>query len=160
MASLSGGQVAPGARLAGWVAPGRGHLGLSAVMSGVTARSASIGARSDAARWSRFTLAAGPEARFDVGGTTVGARVQALAALLRVEGVGLTTTESDSSTQFGTAMGLHLGRPWGNATPWIGADLLVWPGRDRLKVTGLAEQGQLPRIELQLAAGLSLGRFP
>ena len=90
----------------------------------------------------------------------MGARVQALAALLRVEGVGLTTTASDSSTQFGTAVGVHVGRPWGNATPWIGADLLLWPGRDHLEVTGLADQGQLPRFELQLAAGLSLGRFP
>jgi hypothetical protein len=90
----------------------------------------------------------------------VGAHAQALAAVLHVEGVGLTTTASDSTAQFGTGAGVQVGRPWGNATPWIGGDLLFWPGHDRLEISGLAARGELPRLELQLAVGLSLGRFP
>jgi hypothetical protein len=88
------------------------------------------------------------------------AHAQLLAAMLRVEGVGLTTTASDSAAQLGTGVGVQVGRPWGNATPWIGADLLYWPGHDRLEIAGLTAQGQLPHLEVQVALGLSLGRFP
>jgi len=160
IAALAGGQVAPGARIGGWLAPGGWRLGLGVAVSGVTARTESVGARVDAARWSRFALAAGPQVRFEAGGMTVDAHAQALAALLRVEGVGLTTTATDSTGQFGTGVGVQVGRPLGNATPWIGADVLFWPGRDRLAIDGLASEGQLPRFELQLALGLSFGRSP
>jgi len=56
--------------------------------------------------------------------------------------------------------GVQVGRPWGNATPWIGADVLYWPGHDRLQIAGLAAEGELPHLEIQVALGLSLGRFP
>jgi hypothetical protein len=160
MASLTGGEVAPGARVGAWIAPGGWRLGLGAAVSATTARSEPVGPGPAAARWTRYALGAGPEARFAIGRMMVGAHARALAALLRVEGVGLPTTASDSTAQFGTGAGVHVGRPWGNATPWIGADLLFWPGRDRLEISGLAARGELPRLELQLALGLSIGRFP
>ncbi|HXJ21359.1 MAG TPA: hypothetical protein VMT03_14100 [Polyangia bacterium] len=158
--SVTGGQAAPGARIGGWIAPGGWHMGLGLTVSGVTARSAPVGAYADAARWSRVAFGAGPEARFDVGRTILAARAQGVAALLSVEGVGLSTTAASSSSQLGASLGVQAGRPWGNATPWVGLDVLVWPGRDRLEITGLADQGQIPRFELQLALGLSLGRMP
>ena len=43
---------------------------------------------------------------------------------------------------------------------WIGADVLYWPGHDRLEIAGLAAEGELPHVEIQVALGLSLGRFP
>jgi hypothetical protein len=160
LASLTGGDAAPGARVGGWIAPGGWRLGLGVALSGATARSEPVGPRPGAARWNRFALGVGPEARFNVGRTAVGARAHALAAVLNVEGVGLPTTASDSTAQLGTAVGVQIGRPWGNATPFIGADLLLWPGHDRLEISGLTAQGELPRVEVQLALGLSLGRLP
>lgn len=160
LASFSGGQVTPGARIDGRVAPAGGRLGLGVAVSGVTARSASVGDRAEAARWSRGAFGAGPDVRLVVGRTNVDLRVQVLAGLLYVEGVGLTTNTSGSTGQLGSGVGVHAGHPWGTATPWVGVDLQYWPGSDRLEIAGSADRGQLPRLELQLAAGLSLGRFP
>jgi hypothetical protein len=39
-------------------------------------------------------------------------------------------------------------------------DVLYWPGHDRLEIAGQAAQGELPHLEVQVALGLSLGRFP
>jgi hypothetical protein len=160
IASMTGGQVAPGARLGGWLARGGGHLGLGVTLSAATSRSEPVGGQSGAARWLRAALGLGPDLRTDVGKTLFGAHAQVLAALLHVEGVGLPTTASDTSPQLGMGAGVQVGRPWGNATPWIGADVLYWPGHDRLQIAGLAAEGELPHLEIQVALGLSLGRFP
>lgn len=160
LASLSGGQLAPGARIDGRVARAGARLGLGVAVAGVTARSASVGDRAEAARWSRIAFGAGPDVRFAMGRTNVDLRAQALVALLQVSGVGLTTNTSGSTAQLGAGVGVHAGRPWGTATPWIGLDLQYWPGPDRLEIAGVADRGELPRLELQLAVGLSLGRFP
>lgn len=160
MASSTGGQVAPGARLEGWIAPANRHLGLGVVLSGATARSESVGALSGAARWTRFAIGAGPDARLGVGRTTMDAHAHLLAAALHVEGVGLATNSSDTSAQFGAGAGVRIGRPWGNATPWIGADVLYWAGHDQLTIAGSSSRGELPHLEAQIAVGLSLGRFP
>jgi hypothetical protein len=160
LASVAGGQVAPGARVQGWVAPGGGHLGLGVAVSGATARSEPVGQLAGAARWTRIALGAGPEARFEAGRTMLGAHAQLLAGVLHVQGVGLETDASDTAVQVGAGAGVQIGRPWGNATPWIGADVLYWPGHDRLEIAGLTAQGELPRLEVQVALGLSLGRFP
>jgi hypothetical protein len=160
IASMTGGQLAPGARIGGWLAPRGGHLGVGVALSAATSRSEPVGAEAGAARWIRGALGVGPDVRADVGKTVLGAHAQVLAALLHVEGVGLPTTASDSSAQLGAGVGVQIGRPWGSATPWIGADVLYWPGHDRLEISGLAAAGELPHLEIQLALGLSLGRFP
>lgn len=159
IASLAGGQLAPGAALGGWIAPAGWRLGLGLDLSGTTARSESVGARADVARWSRFYLGAGPQAHLDVHEALVDVRVQGLVALLHVQGVGLSTTSSDTSTQLGAGAGIHVGWPWGNAAPWIGADALIWPGQESLVVGGSPATGTLPTFELQLSVGMSLGRF-
>ena len=160
LASLSGGQLAPGARVGGWVAPAGSRLGLGVSMSGVTTRAEAVGPRADAARWSRVAFAAGPQARFRAGRTTLDAQLQALAAVLRVEGVGLTTNQAATAAQLGMAAGVHVGRWWGNARPWIGVDLLLWPGRDRLEIAGQTAHGELPHLEVQFAVGVNMGRVP
>jgi hypothetical protein len=160
LASLSGGQLAPGARIGGWVAPPGSRLGLAVSMSAVTTRAESVGARAEAARWSRVAFAAGPQAKFRAGRTTLDAQLQALAAVLRVEGVGLTTNQAATAAQLGMAAGVHVGRWWGNARPWIGVDLLLWPGRDRLEIAGQTAHGELPRLEVQFAFGVNMGRVP
>jgi hypothetical protein len=135
-------------------------VGLGLAAFGTTTRSELVAPAPAEARWTRVALAAGPEARFSRGRTLLGAHLHGLAALLHVEGAGLATTASDSSAQFGAAGGLRVGRSWGNATPWVGADLLFWPGHERLEIAGLGARGELPRLELQFALGLSLGRLP
>jgi hypothetical protein len=160
MGSLAGGQVAPGARIDGAIAPAGRHLGLGVTLSGATARSEAVGALADAARWTRFAVGAGPDGRFDAGRTLLDAHAQLLAGLLHVEGAGLATNTSDWAAQLGFGAGARVGRPWGNATPWIGADVIYWAGHDRLAIAGLAAQGELPHLEIQVALGLSLGRFP
>jgi hypothetical protein len=81
-------------------------------------------------------------------------------ALLRVEGVGLPSTAADTNVQFGLGAGLRGMWVWNNAAGWIGLDLLAYPGHDHLEVGGLGDGGQLPHLEVQVASGLSLGRFP
>ena len=141
LGSVVGGQLAPGAGLAGWIAPPGWHLGLALELSGTTARSEAVGARADAASWTRYALGVGPEAQLTLRRATLNLRAQALAALLHVEGVGLSTTASDSSAQLGTGVGVRLGWPWGNAVPWIGVDALFWPGHQSLVVGGLPAVG-------------------
>ena len=41
----------------------------------------------------------------------------------------------------------------------IRADLLDYPGQDRLTVNNLGQVGQLPHLEVQLVLGIALGRF-
>src|SRR5262249_50207617 len=136
------------------------HVGVGVTLSAATSRSEPVGGQDAAARWLRVALGVGPDLHADVGKTMLGAHAQALAALLHVAGVGLPTTASDSSAQLGVGAGVQGGRPWGNATPWIGADVLYWPGHGRLEIAGLPAQGELPHLEIQVALGLSLGRFP
>jgi hypothetical protein len=81
-------------------------------------------------------------------------------ALLHVEGAGLPSTASDTSAQFGIGTGLRGMWAWNNAAGWIGLDLLAYPGHDRLEIGDLGDGGQLPHLEVQVASGLSLGRFP
>ena len=65
-----------------------------------------------------------------------------------------------SSPQLGGAAALRTAWAWGRPRSGWERRFSVFPGDDRLVVTGLAAQGHLPHIELQLASGLSLGRFP
>jgi hypothetical protein len=160
LASVSGGQLAPGAKITGSLAPAQGRLGVDVALSAVTTRSETVGSLPGVASWRRAALAAGPRYRFGDAATIVDLHVDGLAGLLLIEGVGLPEKASDTSLQLGVGAGIRATRVWGNAAPWIGVDLLVWPGHDRLEVGGQAITGQLPRLEAQFAAGLSLGRFP
>ncbi len=160
LAALTGGQVTPGATLQGDVLPSGGHLGVAGTITATTSRDSSVGSLSDVAQWSRVTLGLGPDARFSLGATRIDLQAQAVAAVLTVGGRGLSSSSSGSTLQVGGAAALRTAWAWGTSAVWVGTQVLVFPGDDRLVVTGLAAQGQLPHIELQLASGLSLGRFP
>jgi hypothetical protein len=105
-------------------------------------------------------MMAGPQYRVTRNAMMLDVHAGGAVALLRVEGVGLPSTASDTSAQFGLGAGLRGMRGWNNAAGWIGLDLLVYPGRDQLNIGGLGDSGQLPHVEVQIATGLSLGRFP
>ena len=142
----------------GWLALWGEHLGLGAAL-GATMRRAEWPGRGGCAldaglsrRRARGVLVAGQVA--------VNAHLHGAVALLHVAGSGLETTASNTVVQFGGLAGASLTwRRWRAARPWVGADLLAWPGRERLRVVGLAEQATLPRLEIHLAVGLEFGLF-
>ena len=160
LASIAGGEVVPGATLAASLSRRSGHLGLAAALSASSTHSQSLGSLTGAAHWTRVALAAGPQYRVSRSASMLDFHAGGVIALLRVEGVGLPSTASDTSAQFGMGAGLRGLWAWNSAAGWIGLDVLVYPGRDQLDVGGLGASGQLPRVEVQIASGLSLGRFP
>jgi hypothetical protein len=157
--SVAGGTVAPGARLEGRLAPFAARLGLAVSLTAVAERTVSVGEHPGAADWARGTLAAGPEYRWGDRPRTLDLHLLALVAALRVSGVALPQTRSETTGQLGIAAGARAGWSWGTGMAWLGADALVFPGRDALAIEGLTAMGTLPHLELQLAAGMSLGRF-
>jgi hypothetical protein len=160
LASITGGEVVPGVTVVASLSPWDGHFGLAAALSASSAHAQSVGSFTGAAHWTRVALTAGPQYRVSRSAKMLDFHAGGVIALLRVEGVGLPSTASDSSAQFGMGAGLRGIRSWNNAAGWIGVDVLVYPGRDRLEIGGLGDSGQLPRVEVQIATGLSLGRFP
>jgi hypothetical protein len=159
LSSVAGGDVAPGASIVGAVSPAGWRAELAGALSATTAHTTAVGGLADAAHWTRFALSAGPGVRLGGAQAALDLHAAALAALLHVQGVGLPVTSADTSLQLGASAGARVAWPWGNAAVWLGVDLLLFPGHDRLEVTGLSLQGELPRVELQLGAGLSMGRF-
>jgi hypothetical protein len=160
LASVASGAVVPGAVVAASLTPPDRHLGLASALSASSSHSQSVGSLTGAAHWTRVALTAGPQYRVTRNAMMLDLHAGGAFALLRVEGVGLPSTASDTSVQFGLGAGLRGIRSWNNAAGWIGVDVLAYPGRDRLEIGGLGDSGQLPRVEVQIATGLSLGRFP
>jgi len=160
LASITGGEVVPGATVAASLSPPRGHLGLAAALSASLPHSQSVGSLTGSAHWTRVALTAGPQYRLTRNAMMLDVHAGGALALLRVEGVGLPSTASDTSVQSGLGAGLRGIRSWNNAAGWLGVDVLAYPGHDHLEIGGLGDSGQLPRVEVQIATGLSLGRFP
>jgi hypothetical protein len=160
LASLTGGDLAGGAEIDAVVSPRGGRLGLALGLSATSNRAQAVDPAPAEARWMRASLLAGPRFALRLAPPVIDLRVQAVAALLHVQGAGLPVTASDNSGQLGACVGLRAGWPWGTAEPWVGIDLLAWPGHERLVVNGPVIQHELPRLEVQVALGLSLGRSP
>jgi hypothetical protein len=159
-AAVAGGAAVPALELEAAAAPAGQRFGLGAGLSIASSRTAAVGALADAARWTRTALALGPQFRAGSAPLMVDLRAGPVAALLHVEGVGLLRPQSDISLQLGGAAAVRALWSWGTAAPWLGVQVLAFPGRDLLEVGGDAQRGQLPRVELQIGGGLSLGRFP
>jgi hypothetical protein len=160
LASIAGGQAVPGATVAASLSPAHGHFGLAVALSASSTHSQSVGSLTGAAHWSRMALVVGPQYRLGRSATMLDFHAGGAIALLHVEGDGLPSTTSDTSAQFGVGAGLRGLWAWNNAAGWIGLDLLAYPGHDYLEIGGLGDRGELPHLEVQIAFGLSLGRFP
>jgi len=160
LASIAGGEVVPGATVAASLSPPHGRIGLALALSASSTHSQSVGSLTGAAHWSRMALVVGPQYRLGRSATMLDFHAGGAIALLHVEGDGLPSTTSDTSAQFGVGAGLRGLWAWNNAAGWIGLDLLAYPGHDYLEIGGLGDRGELPHLEVQIAFGLSLGRFP
>jgi hypothetical protein len=88
--------------------------------------------------------------------------VQALAGLLHVKGVGLNLADAgaDTTLQVGAAAGARQEIVSGTSAFWVGLDVCLWPGDQRLVVQNVSEQGHLSRVDVLVSAGLALGNFP
>lgn len=161
VAAATADQWAPGLRLEGGVVLWGGRWGLGAAVAATMPRSASVGWVSDAARWTRQYLGVGPEVALLPGPIELRAHLHGLLGLLHLTGNGLDMSASETGLRFGGAAGLWAAwRRWNGIWPWIGADVLFWPGREYLRVDGVSPDGRVPALDAQLAAGLGIDLFP
>jgi len=155
------GQWAPGLRLGGGVLLWGDRWGLGAVAAATLPRAEAVGDVSGAARWTRAYVGVGPEVVLLSGSVALRAHVQGLLGLLHLSGNGLDMPTSETGARVGAAAGAWAAwHGWSGVWPWIGADLLFWPGRDRLRIQGLSTEGRVPDLEGQIAAGLGIDLFP
>jgi hypothetical protein len=159
LASETGGSLAPGAMLMGWLGLGR-RLALDASVFGATSRSADVGALPRVASWTRVALAVGPTLAMRRDRIRGALHVQALAGLLHVKGVGLDTVDSDTTVLVGAAVGARQEIVSGTSAFWMGLDVCLWPGDQRLVVQNVSEQAHLSRVDVVVSAGLAFGNFP
>lgn len=157
--SVVNGELAFGARVETTRVGHRGRVGGHAALSATTTRSEPIPTLAADARWQRVALALGPNLRLARAHPGIDLRAGAVAALLHVEGSGVPRAASDTSLQLGMTAGLRALWSWQNAAGWVGADVYLFPGDDRLSVGNYGDVGRLPRAELQLSLGMALGRF-
>ena len=115
LASITGGEVVPGATVAASLSPAHGHFGLAVALSASSTHSQSVGSLTGAAHWSRMALVVGPQYRLGRSATMLDFHAGGAIALLHVEGDGLPSTTSDTSAQFGVGAGLRGLWAWNNA---------------------------------------------
>ena len=158
VASDVGGGLATGGMLLGTVGL-TSYFGLDASLSATTSRSVAVGTMPDAASWSRVALGLGPTVGIGRGRVAGALHVEGLAALLRVRGVDVPNATGDTSAEIGAAAGGRLEIAAGTSAIWIGVDVLVWPGDQRLIIKNQEGQGSLQRLEVVAALGIAIGRF-
>jgi hypothetical protein len=163
LTSIVGGDATVGAKLEATLFPAAIPLGLHVAVAATTNHAQSTTVPGIEARWMRPTLSLGPDLRVRGRILMLDIHANAVFALLHVQGSGLAHASSETGLQFGLAGGLRGLWAWNHGVLWLGVDLLEFPGEDRLSLGnqgGPAVQvGQLPHLELQVAAGISLGRF-
>lgn len=160
LGALAGNAPAYGATLVARLFPTRTWLGVGAALSVTSTRRQTIAEPPSSVEWMRGALALGPTYRFGGTGSGLDLHASAVLALLHTRGSGLPKTDSDTSVQLGLAAGLRGLWVWQNAAGWLGVDVSVYPGDDRLTVENHdGDVGRLPKLEVALAFGVSLGQF-
>jgi hypothetical protein len=160
LASIAGGDAAYGLKLEGCLFPAGTPLGLDVALAASTTHTQSVAVPGSAAQWTRAGLSAGPTFRVQRNSAMLDVHGGGVLAALHVQGTGLSSTSSDTTAQLGVAAGLRFMWALGKAAGWIGADVFAYPGQDRLTIGNYGEVGQLPRVEVQIAVGVSAGQFP
>jgi hypothetical protein len=149
-----GAELAVSVRRAPWPAGGRVALATS------TPRDQPLGPTPGAVRWSRSVFEVGPSRDLKVGVSRLELHASLAMAVVKVQGVGFASARSANGFDLGAAGGVRWVLPWGNAAPWLGVQVIDWPGNQRLEAGGTSATAELPHIDVQIALGLSLGRFP
>jgi hypothetical protein len=159
LGSVVGGEPVFGARIEGSIFPGGTPLGLHAALSATSTHTQSIATPTGDAQWMRAALSVGPSYRLGHAAPGLDVHASAVLALLHVQGSALPKTSSDTSLQLGLAAGLRGLWAWNNAAGWVGTDVFVYPGDDRLTIGNYGDVGRLPRLEVQIAVGIGLEQF-
>jgi hypothetical protein len=160
LVSSAGGDFALGARLEGCLFPASHSLGLDVALSATSTHSQSIAAPASTAQWTRAALSAGPTYRLRRDVLMLDLHAGPVLALLHVQGAGLSSAASDTSTQLGVQAGARGLWTRANAAGWLGVDVYSYPGQDRLTIGNYGEVGRLPHVEVQIALGIGMGQFP
>jgi hypothetical protein len=159
LASVVGGEAVFGARIEGCLFPSDVSIGLHAALSATSTHTQSIATPASDAQWMRAALSVGPNYRLGQAAPGLDVHASAVLALLHVQGAALPKTSSDTSLQLGLAAGLRGLWAWNNAAGWVGTDIFVYPGDDRLTIGNYGDVGRLSRLEVQIAVGMALGHF-
>ena len=161
LTSIDSEEAVFGAKLEGAVFPFVRPIGLDFALAWAANHTQPTKLSSVEARWMRAVLSVGPNARWrGQSAAMLDVHAGAVLAMLRVAGAGaLSKPASDTSLQVGLDAGLRGLWTWNNRAVWLGADLYAYPGKDGLTIGNLGEVGHLPSLEVQLAFGISLGRF-
>lgn len=160
LTSIAGGEAALGGKLEGTLTPFAHGLGFHIATSMSASHEQATTASDVQAQWLRPALSVGPNLRLQGSRLALDIHGDAVLALLRIKGSGsgLKENASDTTVQAGLAVGVRGLWTWNRAAAWLGADLLGFPGQDNLTI-GIDRTGQLPHLEIQVALGISLGRF-
>jgi hypothetical protein len=159
LASVVRGEPVFGARIEGCLFPGDVPIGLHAALSATSTHTQSIATPASDAKWMRAALSVGPNYRLGHAAPGLDVHASAVLALLHVQGSALPKISSDTSLQLGLAAGLRGLWAWNKAAGWVGTDVFVYPGDDRLTIGNYGDVGRLPRLEVQIAVGIGLGQF-
>jgi hypothetical protein len=121
---------------------------------GTDTRSEAIGF--GAIEWSRVALAAGPAYRFGGSRWQLDLHADALLALVIVEGRG-GTESSALNVDPGLRAGVRGMRRWGRTAVFVDVGVVGWLRSQAVQSPGMAEVVEIPRLEVQLAAGVAVG---
>jgi hypothetical protein len=172
LASVAGGDVAPGLTLHGALMSPSDRFGATIALSGAGRHVQVLDdANGATAGWMRGVLALGADARLHGFSQLVfDLHLDALLGLLRVEGASGTSStdplatwssQSDTGVQVGAGAGVRVMRAWGSLGLWLELGARMWPGHQRLVVEGEPQAtGEVPRYEGELALGAYWRRHP
>lgn len=153
---LAGGRLVPGGVLTASVG---GGLGAWAALSAAAQREDFVADTGGTTKWTRIALTLGPRLRLVRGRAIFDGYAGAAGGLLLVSASGLQRNASQQSFEVGVAGGVRLLLAQ-SIGPWVALDVHGWPRRDYLAVEGITGRLELPQVEVRLAVGVSLGRYP
>jgi hypothetical protein len=153
------GDVSAGAVIDVQVGRAGSSLGGRAALLVEGSHAVALGPEPGRARWSRAALDAGLKERVWLGALAFDVRAQIEAAVIRLQGDGFSTNYDQTGVEVGVGLGGRLAWPQGRFAPFVGFDAWTWPGRQAVIASGTGFEASLPRFELQVSAGVSLGRF-
>jgi hypothetical protein len=132
-------------------------LGGQLALLGSDTRSLSLdGGRAD---FTRFALAVGPRYRLRASGWRADLELQALVAVLLLNGSGYPVAYQNRDVDPGLAIGLRVGAPT-RLYPWLRVAVVDWLREQTAHLAGHSDTVTLPRLELLLALGVDLGFGP
>ena len=152
------GELAGGGLVEVSAAPRRGALGLRLGLLVSAPRDEALGQGS--ASWTRLAVALGPRLRVEQGPWQLDLEGDLRGGPVFVSGQGYRDPRSETDFDLGLGGGVRLGRRFGAWAPFFDLGLAGWLRRQALRVQGLDETRDLPRIELTLAAGIQVSLEP